>query len=195
MYVTKINDEEFRLDKALGYMYTYKPEHELANKAGKVYQHTYVMVQHIQRKLTENEEVHHKDRVRSNNNISNLQLLTSSEHRKLHCLEAGQGTLQEYTCNFCKRTFKAYSGRKQKFCSKECAVLSRRKFNLTAEEMQELVWKYPTTVLAKLLGVSDTAVAKRCKKLGVSKPPRGYWSKPENNYIVPFQCGCEKSRE
>ena len=30
--------------------------------------------------------------------------------------------------------------------------------------------------VAKFYGVSDVAVAKRCKKLGVEKPPRGYWN-------------------
>ena len=35
-------------------------------------------------KLPEGYEVHHKDFDRSNNDISNLQLLTASEHRKLH---------------------------------------------------------------------------------------------------------------
>ena len=35
----------------------------------------------------------------------------------------------------------------------------------------------PTTKVAEILGVSDSAIAKRCKLLGVEKPPRGYWAK------------------
>ena len=35
----------------------------------------------------------------------------------------------------------------------------------------------PVTEVAKLFGVSDQAVEKRCKLLGVKKPPRGYWAK------------------
>jgi hypothetical protein len=51
-----------------------------------------------------------------------------------------------------------------------------RKFEITKEELQELVWQMPTTEIAKLYGVSDKAIEKRCKLLGVDKPPRGYWS-------------------
>lgn len=45
------------------------------------------------------------------------------------------------------------------------------------EELQKLVWEKATTKIAKELGVSDKAVEKRCKKYGIEKPPRGYWTK------------------
>jgi hypothetical protein len=35
----------------------------------------------------------------------------------------------------------------------------------------------PTSKLCKELGVSDVAIGKRCKLLGIDKPPRGYWQK------------------
>jgi len=35
----------------------------------------------------------------------------------------------------------------------------------------------PTTEVAKRLGVSDVAIGKKCKQLGIEKPPRGYWQK------------------
>lgn len=47
----------------------------------------------------------------------------------------------------------------------------------TKEELEKLVWEYPTTQLANKIGVSDKAIDKRCKKLGLSKPSRGYWTK------------------
>ena len=43
--------------------------------------------------------------------------------------------------------------------------------------MEWLVWQMPTTEVADLFQVSDKAVEKRCKRLGISKPPRGYWAK------------------
>lgn len=46
--------------------------------------HRLVMIQHIGRDLMENEVVHHKDHNKLNNDISNLQLMTTSEHAKLH---------------------------------------------------------------------------------------------------------------
>jgi hypothetical protein len=43
--------------------------------------------------------------------------------------------------------------------------------------LNDLLWKIPTKQIAKQLGVSDKAVEKHIKKLGLTKPPRGYWSK------------------
>lgn len=43
-------------------------------------------------------------------------------------------------------------------------------------EMQVMVWKTPTVRLRFELGVSDVAIAKHCRKNGIKKPPRGYWS-------------------
>lgn len=46
----------------------------MANRAGYVPQHRYVMAQHLGRALTKNETVHHVDGNRENNAIENLQL-------------------------------------------------------------------------------------------------------------------------
>ena len=48
------------------------------------------------------------------------------------------------------------------------------------EELEKLLWEKPTTYIAKELGVSDKAVEKHIKKLGLTKPPRGYWVKQKN---------------
>lgn len=47
----------------------------------------------------------------------------------------------------------------------------------TKQELQELVWKFPCSILASQLGISGNAIGKRCKKLSIPKPPRGYWEK------------------
>lgn len=52
---------EFKIDKGIGYMYCYNPTHPLANKSGKVYEHRYVMSNHLGRWITTDEVVHHKD--------------------------------------------------------------------------------------------------------------------------------------
>ena len=44
------------------------------------------------------------------------------------------------------------------------------------EELEKLIWKQPTTHIAKIYGVSDKAVEKWCKTYNISKPPRGYWT-------------------
>lgn len=50
---------------------------------------------------------------------------------------------------------------------------------LNREELYEKVWATPGSKLSEELGVSDVAIAKRCRKLNVPRPPRGYWAKIE----------------
>lgn len=80
---------DFRLGKGVGYMYCYNPSHPLANKAGKVYEHRYVMSKHLGRWLETDEVVHHKDKNKTNNDISNLELTNVREHAIIHALENG----------------------------------------------------------------------------------------------------------
>jgi hypothetical protein len=42
------------------------------------------------------------------------------------------------------------------------------------------VWTEPVTSVAASFDVSDKAIEKRCKRLEVVKPPRGYWAKIQN---------------
>lgn len=51
--------------------------------------------------------------------------------------------------------------------------------DLTREQLYELVWSIPGTKVAEQFGVSDVAVFKHCKKLGVPRPERGYWAQLE----------------
>ena len=50
---------------------------------------------------------------------------------------------------------------------------------LTREELYALVWERPMNRLAAEFGISDTGLAKICRKLDVPYPPRGYWAKKE----------------
>jgi hypothetical protein len=45
------------------------------------------------------------------------------------------------------------------------------------QELYELVWSTPASKLAPDFGISDVAIAKRCKKLSVPHPSVGYWAK------------------
>lgn len=54
-------------------------------KRKRVYEHRYVMEKFLSRKLDRREHVHHKDGNITNNNINNLELISASDHAKLHC--------------------------------------------------------------------------------------------------------------
>ena len=47
------------------------------------------------------------------------------------------------------------------------------------QELYNLVWSTPASKLAADFGISDVAIAKRCKKLNVPRPSPGYWAKLE----------------
>lgn len=73
-----------RTDK---YIQLYKPDHPFATKDGYVMEHRLIMEQIIGRYLTRDEVAHHKNRVRSDNDPNNLQLMTFREHMSYHMRE------------------------------------------------------------------------------------------------------------
>jgi len=79
--------------KGNGYIEIYFPEHPYSDKRGYVYEHRLVMEEHIKRYLLPEEIVHHKDLNKTNNDISNLQIVSNSEHRKIHALLRKKGVV------------------------------------------------------------------------------------------------------
>ena len=67
-----------------GYIEIYSPNHPNKNARGYVYEHQLVAEMMLGRYLKENEVVHHIDFNKTNNESSNLIVLTNSEHVKLH---------------------------------------------------------------------------------------------------------------
>lgn len=45
------------------------------------------------------------------------------------------------------------------------------------QELHDLAWSEPMRNLAKRLEISDTGLAKACKRADIPRPPRGYWAK------------------
>lgn len=59
------------------------------------------MEQHLGRKLSRKEHVHHIDGNRKNNLLSNLQVLSSTDHSRIHnCWDWHEGKLRKF-CNVC----------------------------------------------------------------------------------------------
>ena len=73
-----------RILDRFGYILLWKPQHPNA-KAGRgksyVYEHRLVMAAHIGRKLEPWEFVHHKNAIKTDNRLENLELMTKKVHR------------------------------------------------------------------------------------------------------------------
>lgn len=79
-------------------------------------------------------------------------------------------------CPCCHVNFET-SCKSQINCSYKCARKSRRKVQRPSrEDLEKMLWEIPTTAIARIFGVSDTAVSKWAKIYNLPKPPRGYWS-------------------
>lgn len=69
--------------------------------------------------------IHHKDENTENNDISNLQCISASDHSRWHGKEnwKNQNSIKK-TCEYCKKEFETKQYTKR-FCSKNCWSLSR----------------------------------------------------------------------
>lgn len=159
-----------------GYVRFYDPEHPLCDCCGIVYFHRHVASVQLGRWVESGEAIHHIDGNKENNVADNLMVLSPGEHTILHNEILGHDCVKDRVCAVCGVVFLGFQDRK--YCSQVCTKIGRRKFSvIDCDTLIALVWSKPTRVIAAEYGVSDTAVAKRCKALGISKPPRGYWAK------------------
>jgi len=70
-----------------------------------------------------------------------------------------------------------YRPTKTVYCSQSCAKQDQRiAARPPQEELEMLVWTYPSKQLAEIFGVTDVTIANWCRAYDIDKPPRGYWT-------------------
>lgn len=75
-----------------GYFYLYKPEHPNAIKKGRyIAEHRWVLEKKIGRYLEKNEIAHHTNGDKKDNRKENLEVMTASDHMKMHLLKRKRG--------------------------------------------------------------------------------------------------------
>jgi len=85
------NNKGGRIKDRFGYIQIWKPEHPNAKIAGYIHEHRLVMSEHLRRPLEGSESVHHKNGIKDDNRLENLELMTKRVHRGVvtcpHCKE------------------------------------------------------------------------------------------------------------
>ncbi len=68
-----------------GYVVIYKPKHPFSNKSGCILEHRLVMEKQLGRYLTSKERVHHRNAIKTDNRIKNLELVGNPHLGKVEC--------------------------------------------------------------------------------------------------------------
>lgn len=69
-----------------------------------------------------------------------------------------------------------------------CQRLKRRKIKRPSKsDLHSMVWSMPVSQMAKMFGVSDTAISKWCEYYNIQKPDRGFWAKFYAKQILDYQ--------
>lgn len=93
-----------------------------------ILEHRYVMEKYLGRKLKRKEVVHHKNGIKTDNRVENLEIVkNNSEHMRMH--RWSFGGKETITCLNCNNNFVNFKSNKRKFCSKKCYTEQQRRRN------------------------------------------------------------------
>lgn len=168
-----LKDLDIKLEISTGYLYFKDCKSHLAiGNSCKVRVHRFLAEILVGRPLEEDEHVHHIDGNRINNEFSNLQVLSASEHSILHHSMSGDSLTKEIKCLQCDKLFWQKEST-QKFCSVPCVNKYRsldktflKDPTITKELLDSLIPTNTWVALGKMFGYSDNGIKKRAIALG-----------------------------
>lgn len=106
-------------------------------------------------------QLDHINGINNDNRIENLRFLCPNCHSQTDTY-CGKHKKKTYKCLDCDNFVNKNHTRCKK-CSSIINGRAQRKFEITKEELENLILQYPMTTIGKMFGVSDNAIRKRCK--------------------------------
>jgi 5-methylcytosine-specific restriction endonuclease McrA len=116
-------------------------------------------------------QLDHINGINNDNRLENLRLLCPNCHSQTETFSGKHRKILK-KCKDCKKQIGTKSTRCSSCASKHrqkdnSCMSYKKKFEITKEELINLITQYPMTKVGEILGVSDNAVRKRCKSLGI----------------------------
>jgi hypothetical protein len=176
-----------------GYVLLYRPDHFNClpgeNWEGYVYEHRYEMEKELGRALTSNELVHHLDCDKSNNDLSNLIVVSRADHMKIHywidkgaavyesCGENGVNSKNAKStngkrCSVCEGSLSKYQKRTcsvtchNEYMARHCRKVERPPYSQLMLDTEN----FSMVKIGEKYGVTDNAVRKWIKSYESDMP-------------------------
>lgn len=140
-----------------GYVVLCVKKHPNSDRNGYIFEHRVVMEMHLQRLLTADEIVHHKNEIKHDNRLENLQLTTNKEHTTFHNL--GRSYSSETKAKISEKA-------KKRFENKENHPSYKK---IDRAVLKAVVMEKGPTLAAKHFGVTRKTIYNKIKEFGLEK--------------------------
>lgn len=84
-----------------GYIQIRKPDHHFVDNRGYVFEHRYIWEQYNKASLLSWAIIHHKNHIKTDNRIENLEPFDSSKHSIHHLREKRENEISKRKCSYC----------------------------------------------------------------------------------------------